>query len=156
MYQRILVPVDGSPTSNLGLDEAVKLAKLTGGRLRLLHVVDQMPFIMAAEGYAAMSADILGMLKEAGQKILDEARERVERDGVPVDEKLFESLDSRLCDRVLEQIDTWHADVVVLGTHGRRGARRMLLGSDAELIVRTATVPILLVRGEPPPAADGP
>jgi nucleotide-binding universal stress UspA family protein len=150
MYQRILVPVDGSPTSNLGLDEAVKLAKLTGGRLRLLHVVDQMPFVMAAEGYAAMSADILGMLKEAGQKILDEARKRVEKEGVPVDDKLFESLDARLCDRVLEQIESWQADVVVLGTHGRRGVRRMLLGSDAELVLRTATVPVLLVRGEPP------
>lgn len=156
MYQRILVPVDGSPTSNLGLDEAVKLAKLTGGCLRLLHVVDQMPFVMAAEGHAAMSADILGMMKEAGQRILDEARKRVEKESIPVDEKLFESLDSRLCDRVLEQIKTWRADVVVLGTHGRRGARRMLLGSDAEQLVRTATVPILLVRGDPPRAGNRP
>ncbi len=155
MYQRILVPVDGSATSNHGLDEAVKLAKLTGGRLRLVHVVDDMPFILAAEGYAAMSADVLGMLKEAGQKILDEAHKRVEKEGVTVDEKLFESLDSRLCDRVLEQIETWRADVVVLGTHGRRGARRMLLGSDAELIVRTATVPVLLVRGDSPHAEAG-
>lgn len=154
MYQRILVPVDGSATSNLGLDEAVKLAKLTGGRLRLVHVVDQMPFVFAAEGYAAMSADVLGMLNQAGQKILDEARKRVEKEGVPVDEELCEALDSRLCDRVLEQIKSWQADVVVLGTHGRRGARRMLLGSDAEVIARTATVPILLVRGDSP-RADG-
>lgn len=152
MYQRILVPVDGSATSNLGLDEAVKLAKLTKGRLRLVHVVDQMPFLFAAEGYAAMSADVLGMLKDAGQKILDAARERVEKEGVSVEAKLFEGLDSRLSDRILEQIKSWQADVIVLGTHGRRGARRMLLGSDAELIVRTATVPILLVRGDPPHA----
>lgn len=150
MYQRILVPVDGSATSNLGLDEAVKLAKLTGGRVRLVHVVDQMPFLFAAEGYAAMSADVLGMLKDAGQKILDAARERVEKEGVSVEAKLFEGLDSRLCDRILEQIESWQADVIVLGTHGRRGARRMLLGSDAEHIVRAATVPILLVRGDPP------
>ena len=156
MYQRILAPVDGSPTSNLGLEEAIKLAKLTGGRLRLMHVVDQMPFVMAAEGYAAMSADILGMLKDAGQKILDEARKRVEKEGVPVDGKLFESLELRLCERVVEQIEAWQADVVVIGTHGRRGVRRMLLGSDAELIVRTATVPILLVRGDPPGAEDRP
>lgn len=153
MYQRILVPVDGSPTSDLGLAEAIKLAKLTGGRLRLLHVVDQMPFVLAADGYAAMSADVLGLLKDAGQRILTDAHQRVAKEGITVDEVLFESLDGRLCDRVEEQIRSWPADVVVLGTHGRRGARRMLLGSDAELIVRTASVPVLLVRGEAPVAA---
>ena len=55
MYQLILVPVDGSPTSNAGLAEAIKLAKLTGARVRVLHVVDEMPFIMSANGYGAMS-----------------------------------------------------------------------------------------------------
>ena len=153
MYQRILVPVDGSPTSDLGLEEAIKLAKLTGGSLRLIHVVDQMPFALAADGYAAMSADVLGLLKEAGERILADAHQRVAKEGVAVDEMLFESLDGRLCDRVEEQIRSWRADVVVLGTHGRRGARRMLLGSDAELIVRSASVPVLLVRGDLPAAA---
>jgi nucleotide-binding universal stress UspA family protein len=152
MYERILVPVDGSPTSDLGLEEAIKLAKLTGGRLRLIHAVDQMPFAFAAEGYAAMSADVLGLLKDAGRKILDAAHQRVANAGIPVDEILFESLDSPLCDRVLEQIGSWRADIVVLGTHGRRGARRLLLGSDAELVVRTASVPVLLVRSDAPAA----
>ena len=146
MYQRILVPVDGSSTSNAGLEEAMKLAKLTGGRLRLLHVVDEMPFVMSAEGYSAMSADVLGLLKEAGEKILAQAGKEAERNGVQVDTQLFDSLSGRLCDRVVEQIEEWSADLVVLGTHGRRGMRRMLLGSDAEAIVRMATVPVLLVR----------
>ncbi len=147
MYQRILVPVDGSPTSTLGLEEAIKLAKLSGARLRLIHVVDQLPFALTADGYGGMSADVVGLMREAGQKILDEAQQRVASAGVEVDQQLFESLDTPLCERVIEQIESWHADVVVLGTHGRRGVRRMLLGSDAELIVRTATVPVLLVRG---------
>lgn len=148
MYQRILVPVDGSPTSTAGLEEAIKLAKLTGARLRLLHVVDEMPFALSAEGYGAMSADVLGLLRDAGQRILGEAHARAEQSGIPVDEKLYESFSGRLCDRVVEQVDEWNADLVVVGTHGRRGVRRMLLGSDAELILRTSTVPVLLVHGE--------
>ena len=68
---------------------------------------------------------------------------------IPVDTALFDSLSKRLCDRVAEQVKEWGADVIVLGTHGRRGVGRMLLGSDAEQIVRTATVPVLLVRGMP-------
>ena len=63
MYQRILVPVDGSPTSNAGLDEAIALAKALGGRLRLLHVVDQMPLAYSAEGFGAISVDVLGWLR---------------------------------------------------------------------------------------------
>ncbi len=158
MYKRILVPVDGSSTSNAGLKEAIRLAKLTGGRLRLVHAVDEMPFVMSAEGYGAVLADVLRQLREAGQKVLDVARKRVEKSGVPVDEKLFEGFGERLCDRIVAEIGEWKADVVVLGTHGRRGVRRMLLGSDAELVLRTATVPVLLVRADATdkvPAARG-
>jgi len=150
MYQRILVPVDGSATSNAGLAEAIKLAKLTGARVRVLHVVDEMPFLMSANGYAAMPGDVFTLLKEAGQAVLEAARATVDAAGVPVDAALFDSLSGRLCDRVAEQVQKWGADVIVLGTHGRRGVGRMLLGSDAEQILRTAAVPVLLVRGTAP------
>jgi nucleotide-binding universal stress UspA family protein len=153
MYQRILVPVDGSPTSGLGLAEATRLAKLTQGRLLLVHLLEPMPYALAGEGYGAMTADIVGMMTEAGRKLLNEAQRRVEGEGVPVETKLVERMDARLSDSISEEIDAWHADLVVLGTHGRRGVQRMLLGSDAELIVRTATVPVLLVRGDPARAA---
>ena len=149
MYQRILVPVDGSPTSNVGLAEAIKLAKLTGARLRLLHVVDETAFLMSGDSFSAMPVDVFTLLKEAGQAVLDTARVTVDAAGIPVDTALFDSLSKRLCDRVSEQVKEWGADVIVLGTHGRRGVGRMLLGSDAEQIVRTATVPVLLVRGTP-------
>ena len=149
MYQRILVPVDGSPTSDAGLAEAIKLAKLTGAHMRVLHVVDEMPLLMSADGYAAMSGDVFTMLKEAGQAVLEQARLTVHAAGIPVEAALFDSLSGRLCERVAEQVQEWGADLIVLGTHGRRGVGRMLLGSDAEQIVRTATVPVLLVRGTP-------
>lgn len=147
MYQRILVPVDGSPTSDAGLAEAVRLAKLTGARLRLLHVVDEMPFIMSAGSPTVIAGDLLELLRESGREILEKDSATVKaQGGVAVDTMLFDSLDGRLCDRVLDQVRDWQADLVVLGTHGRRGIRRAALGSDAEQIVRHSTVPVLLVR----------
>ena len=153
MYKRILVPVDGSPTSSLGLAEATRLAKLTQARLLLVFLVEPLPYALAGEGYGAMTAAIVGMMSEAGRKVLNDAQHRVEADGVEVETKLIERMDARLSDCIAEQVDAWRADLVVIGTHGRRGVQRMLLGSDAEQIVRTSTVPVLLVRGEPPRAA---
>jgi nucleotide-binding universal stress UspA family protein len=147
MYQRILVPTDGSATSSKGLKEAIALAKLTGGRIRLLHVVDTMPMSIAAEGLVGFSADLLPILRESGQAILDLARKRTEAEGIAVETTLREVIAGRVCDLVVEEASSWPADLIVLGTHGRRGVGRLLLGSDAEQVLRSATVPVLLVRG---------
>ena len=143
VYQRILVPVDGSPTSNAGLDEAIKLAKLTGARLRLVHVLDGNLFGIGFESYVG---DVLGMLSEAGAQILSEAKARVDSSGVPVDTFITEMFGERVCDVVGEQAKLWKADLIIIGTHGRRGVKRFVIGSDAEQIVRLAPVPVLLVR----------
>lgn len=146
MYQRILVPVDGSETSKAGLAEAVKLARLTGAQIRLIHVVDESPFLLSAEGMAAVATDLLALLREGGQRILDEARADVVAQGVAVDTALYDGLASRLSDCVDDEVQRWNADLVVLGTHGRRGVGRMVLGSGAEQVARTSRVPVLLVR----------
>ena len=152
MYQRILVPIDGSPPSEAGLRVAIDMAKLTGGQIRLLHVVDPMPFAYSAEGYGAMATDVLALMRESGEQVLRAARERVVQDGVATDTVLLDGYGGRLCDRVAEQVQDWKADLIVIGTHGRRGLPRMLLGSDAEQVLRSAAVPVLLVR-PPEPAA---
>ena len=144
MYERILVPVDGSATSNLGLDEAIKLARLTGGSIRLVHIVDQLTFAAGAEVY---TGDLVGMLREAGEKILGETKARAEASGVPVSVFLCDTFGSRVCDLVVDQAQAWKADLIVIGSHGRRGMSRIFLGSDAEMVVRTAPVPVLIVRG---------
>ena len=153
MYQRILVPVDGSPPSEAGLKVAIDMAKLTGAQIRLLHVVDPMPFAYSAEGYGAMATDVLALMRESGEQVLRAARERVVQDGVATDTVLLDGYGGRLCDRVAEQVKDWQADLIVIGTHGRRGLPRMLLGSDAEQVLRTAPVPVLLARA---PAAEAP
>ena len=82
MYRNILVPVDGSTTSERGLDEAIKLARLTGARLRLLHVVDDLPFMMNAEGYGAMSSDVLQLSRNPGRR---SSRRHAPRSSTPVE-----------------------------------------------------------------------
>lgn len=148
MYQRILVPTDGSATAEKGLTEAIGLAKATGAHIRLVHVVDAMSAAMGADGFVGYSAEVLPLLRGAGNEILGSARKRVEAAGIGVDVTLREVLSGRVSDEVLEEAAAWKADLIVIGTHGRRGVRRLILGSDAEQVLRSATVPVLLVRGE--------
>lgn len=150
MYQRILVPVDGSPTSNRGLSEAIALAKLAGARLRLINVVDVMVFAMQADAFAGYAGDMIPLLREGGQKVLDTARVQAEAAGVAADTVLRDGLAGRVCDLVIDEAKAWKAELIVIGTHGRRGVGRVLLGSDAEQILRLAPAPVLLVRAPEP------
>jgi len=145
MYQRILVPVDGSPLSMGGLDAAIGLAKLTGGALGLIHVTDEQTFALAGE---SAGGDVLDIVKAEGERILEDGKAHAEAQGVPVSTRLVESLGVSVAEAVIEHARGWQADLIVLGTHGRRGVVRLLLGSDAEQIARTAPVPVLLTRQE--------
>ena len=142
MYKRILVPVDGSPTSIRGLDEAIGLAKLGGGSVRLVHVLDRVVF----PGGETYTVDVFGLLREAGERILQKMKAHAAAAGIDASTFLSEVLPGRVCDVVVEQAKEFGADLIVLGTHGRRGVSRLLVGSDAEQIVRVAPVPVLLVR----------
>ena len=79
---------------------------------------------------------------------LKDAVTQVSLAGVKVETALLESYTGRVSDLVIDQSVEWGANLIVLGTHGRRGVKRMLLGSDAEQVLRLATVPVLLVRAE--------
>jgi len=146
MYRRILVPIDSSKTAALGLREAIRLAKDQGAALRVIHVVDRMAIIGVAE--AGMNPrPVLAKLARSGRAVLDAARRSAKAAGVDAETVLFEPVSKRVADEVLREAKKWRADLIVMGTHGRRGLRRMVLGSDAEEVVRLAGVPVLLVRG---------
>jgi nucleotide-binding universal stress UspA family protein len=149
MYQHILVAVDGSGTSNQALSEAVAVARLSGGRLRLVHVLIEPLEVIGIDGAMCNGVDIFKLVREGGELVLAKAKEQVVAQGIPVDTELLDSFDGRVCDLVVRAAQAWPAELIVLGTHGRRGVGRMLLGSDAEQILRIAPVPVLLVRGAP-------
>ena len=148
MYQMILVPIDGSATSERGLQEAIKLGKLTGAKLRLIHVVDELSFALTAGYGMVYPVDILGLLRSAGSEILSKGQAQVQAQGLEVDTVLNDSFTGRVSDLVLAQVGICGADLIVLGTHGRRGLGRLFMGSDAENIVRTSITPVLLLRAD--------
>jgi nucleotide-binding universal stress UspA family protein len=145
-YHQILVPVDGSPVSDAALLEAIRFAHLTGARLRLVHVVDVLQYVNGFEPPASYANDILPRMRAAGEKILAHGRQMALDQGVQADSVLITEAPGRLCDQIAEQATQAKADLIVVGSHGRRGIGRALLGSDAEQIVRYAPVPVLVVR----------
>jgi len=145
MYQKILVPVDGSGTSQMGLKEAVKLARTLKAKIRLVHVVDELPAV-SPQLYGAIYEGVLEQLRTGGRSILSQAEAAVRAEGVPVEAELIEGLGGIAGEYIVRQAGDWPADLVVCGTHGRRGLRRIVMGSDAEYIVRHSPVPVLLIR----------
>lgn len=146
MYKRILVPVDGSPTAARGLHEAIELARDQGAAILLLHIVDE--WRVAAGDIAAVNLDVGSKaLREVGAQVLKDAEAQVNAAGLSAQTALVEEIGKPVGECVVERAREWPADLIVCGTHGRRGIGRLLLGSSAEYIVRHATVPVLLVRG---------
>src|SRR6266850_6579147 len=149
-YKRILVPVDGSSTSKAGLREAIELAKsLDAGRrasLLLVHVVDQHYFGLMGMDSAAGLSEMMESMKRSGRGILKNAQAAADKAGVKASSVLLETLTGPAADLIVRQAKKSGADLIVLGTHGRRGVRRLLMGSDAEQVVRNAPVPVMLVR----------
>ena len=146
MYEKILVPVDGSEASTLGLREAIELSKDQGATLRLVHVVDELIMSGGLGGALAYEGNLIESLRQGGRNILATAAALVEKHGGTCESAMLEHFGGPAADLIVEDANKWAADLIVLGTHGRRGIRRVVMGSDAEQIVRSASVPVLLVR----------
>ena len=145
MYKRILVPFDGSPTSKWGLEEAVKLAKDQQAALRIVHVLNDW-LMTSPDASGANTGPALEALHAAGEGVLDEANQVARSAGVDAQTLLVEEIGERAGVQIVKQAVQWPADLIVCGTHGRRGVQRLLMGSDAEYIVRNSSVPVLLLR----------
>lgn len=150
MYKNILVAVDGSDTSDLALTEAIKLAKEQHAHLRLIHVVDEAPAYTLTDAAFPIS-EYQKTMREAGKEVLEKCAAKASDSGVVFDTRcpLIDSLVQRICDVISQEANQWPADLIVIGTHGRHGFDRLLLGSVAEGVIRIATKPVLIIRGGP-------
>lgn len=146
MYARLLVPLDRSATAHHALDHAAALARLSGATIVLLHVIEELKHVSGFEPPKVYIEEVRPGFLAAGQALLDQAAQRLRQDGIAVETVLLESGGERASTRIVEQAEATHCDLVVLGTHGRRGIDRVLLGSDAEQVARLAPVPVMLVR----------
>jgi nucleotide-binding universal stress UspA family protein len=148
VYKRILVPIDGSSIAELGLKEAVKLAKDQHASLRIVHILeDRLTMSPDASGMSTVPAS--DALRAAGEAILNEAEKTASGAGVDAQTVLVQEIGERAGPPIVRQAAQWRADLIVCGTHGRHGIRRLLMGSDAEYIVRHSPVPVLLLHGPP-------
>lgn len=150
MFRRILVPVDGSPCANRGLRAVIELAREQQASVILLHVVDQTVLAqsLGAVDYVPEGGveSLVAALRETGKKILARAQATLANAGVDATLVLRETMGQPVADAIVAQARKSRADVIVLGTHGRRGLARIVMGSDAEGVVRASPVPVLLVR----------
>ena len=142
---RILVPTDFSEPADAALDYAVDLSKTLGAQISLVHVVDEI-------SDATLSFDLyMPLSAEARDEVLSTVRrrlaERVERSGRP--DVTSDVLVGGTARAIVDAARSHHADLIVMGTHGRLGVAHLLLGSVAERVVRTAECPVLTVRAAP-------
>ena len=148
MFKRILVAVDASETSDLALQAAIGLASEQQARMRIVHVVDTTNLNMAAD-FVTEPPLVEGIVRN-GQSILSKAETTATAAGVAVETNLIqiETLNQRVAEAIASDADAWPADLIVIGTHGRRGLTRLFLGSVAEGTARVATTPVLLIPGK--------
>jgi nucleotide-binding universal stress UspA family protein len=145
MYQRILVPVNGSSTSERALQEAIKLAQ-GKAQLRLVYVLEEILPLAAETFDYSNSAALQDTARKAAQDTLAQAAEKVRRSGATVEIALLDQVGRDVVDAINIDAQNWPANLIVIGTHGRTGLTRLLLGSVAEGVVREASMPVLLIR----------
>lgn len=145
MYQHILMPLDGSTTSERALQEALRLARQLSAQLELVHVVVDVRFL-DSESYINY-AELQEALRDSGKKILAQAQATVQQAGMTTTVKLLEAGGEHIANVIVAEAGCWPAYLIVIGTHGRSGFSRLLFGSVAEGVVRTAQIPVLLIRG---------
>ena len=151
MYRRILVPIDGSDCSRAGLREIPRIATQPEHLVLLIHVIEE------SGGNEEFQTGTVGAIiqnaqRQEGCDMLDAAKSTLSALGIPCETILAESHHQRTSEVIVNHAVLRHAELIVMGTHGRRGLRRVLLGSDASDVVGLASIPVLLVRNQ----ADGP
>ena len=144
MYNKILCPIDGSETSDIGMQEAINLAKNQNAKLRFFHVIDTyFPIIDVGGGLPI--ADMIDMLRKNAEEVIKKANMTAKKSGVHADAEVAEALGGRPYEEIIKEAKNWSAELIVMGTHGLRGFERIVMGSDAENVVRTSPIPVMLV-----------
>lgn len=149
MFKRMLVPVDGTRTSQRALAIALALGKDQNAKVHVLHVMDDSAILPMFDpvGYVPEYFDtLIDSLRVGGKKILQSAEKVAAKSGRTVQAKLMEARGQGVANAILKHATAVRADLIVMGTHGRRGMSRIVMGSDAEEVVRQSSVPVLLVR----------
>ena len=148
--QRILVPIDFTETSDRALDYAIELAQKVGASVTVMHAYE-LPIYGFPDGALVATADVATRISQASQEALQAAVSKREGRGVALTTVLRDGVPWEEIASVGNELD---ADLIVVGTHGRRGLRRAILGSVAENVIRTSTRPVLTIHAPAEPPAE--
>lgn len=144
MYRKILCPIDGSTASNKGVAEAINLANNQGAKLRFFHVIDQ--YVPVIDGVGSLPhVNVYDVLLKNAENVIEQAQSQAKKLGLDTEAKIAEILGGNPAKEIIKEAESWSADLIIMGTHGLRGFNRLVMGSDAENVVRTSAVPVLLL-----------
>lgn len=144
MFKHILVPIDGSDTSLQAIDKAAGLAKAFGSRVTALYVIDPYPFTAVGADFALGQDQYLGAAKAEASNAMATAGERLRAAGVPAETSVVEA--HTVWRGILDAAGQLGVDLLVMGSHGRRGLEKLVLGSVTQSVLSHTSITTLVVR----------
>lgn len=144
MFKHILVPVDGSSTAQLAVDMAIKLAKAFDSRVSAIFVIDPYPFTGVGTDFAYGQAEYLSAATAEANAAIKTAKAAFEKAAVNVKTSVIES--HAAWRGVVEAAESLQADLIVMGSHGRSGLEKLVLGSVTQAVLSHTKLPVLVVR----------
>jgi len=147
MYKRILVATDGSTLSRKAVRHAIELAGATGAELVAHYVVPRYPISYFEGGMSISSQDIARTEKQwadQGQAVVDAVKQSAEREGIKA--KAVTTSSDLIAESIIKAVKKHKCDLVVMASHGRKGIKRILLGSETQHVLTHSSVPVLVLR----------
>ena len=143
-YQHILVPVDGSPTSLVAVEHAINFAKTLNSKITLVQVLTLDPYIAAEYLSSTQTNDLIERARKSILDNLATAEQKFTEAGITVDVQLLEG--QVIQNELLTAAKNLNVDLIIMGSHGRTGFKKLVLGSVAQSILAEGEVPVLIVR----------
>jgi nucleotide-binding universal stress UspA family protein len=145
MFKHILVPVDGSATAQMAVQKAIGLAQVFGSRVTAIFVIDPYPFTGVGTDFAYGQAEYLNAATAEANLAIKATKTAFEQAGVKVDTSVVES--HAAWRGVVDSAESMQADLIVIGSHGRSGLEKLVLGSVTQAVLSHTRLPVLVVRG---------
>ncbi len=144
LYQHILVPIDGSETSMVAMKEAIKLGKALNSKITVVQVMALDPFIADVYVKTGQTNELIERTRTYLLDILEKAKQEFANEGITVETKLLEGF--VVHKEIIQAAQDLNADLIVMGSHGRTGVRKLVLGSVAQKVLGESHIPVLIVR----------
>jgi nucleotide-binding universal stress UspA family protein len=144
MYKHLLVPLDGSPASEAALTQAIALAQTCGAALTVMMVYDPFPYIAAAAEYGSYQVQLAEDLRLEAEQTVQAASARAQAAGLQTSSHVVEL--QKVWRAVLDVAQTEKADLIVMGSHGRSGLDKLVMGSVTQRVLQHTHLPVLVVR----------